>query len=93
MQQPMMYPGPAFGAPQPMAPVLTPMPVPVPKFTPPMDEFPPLSLNPPPLPSTAIDIPSTTQSPEEVAVNNPATNGTHLKPASVLVPSAVKIRK
>ena len=88
MQQPMTYPTPAFGNPQPMAPV----PVVVPKFTPPMDEFPPLSLNPQQQSARAINVPSTTPVVVPMA-DIPATNGTYLKPASVLVPSAVKIRK
>jgi hypothetical protein len=65
-----------------------------PKFTPPMDEFPPLSMNPP---VQAIDTPATKPvvgSLEVAVVDQPtAINSTLLKPASVLVPSTVKIRK
>lgn len=89
MQQPMMYPTPVFGASQAVAPV----PVPPPNFNPPMDEFPPLSFNP--QPTIKIDVPTAAPvlTPETVVANTPVSTGGHLKPASVLVPSAVKIRK
>ena len=86
MPQHIMYPVPAVGAPP------APVPVPIPKFNPPVDEFPPLSLHPQP-PSKAIDNPPPVLTPEPAIVNQSVTSVSHIKPASVLVPSAVKIRK